>query len=161
MVFCDELNHLPSEVNADILRNYFSIFSSKKIQFVIIAVNPEISHANDARNLIESFNYSLEIGTFKDLSCVSELVQNSISTLNTEFEFENGIYEYLFRKTNGHPWWIQKICDKAFKLNENEFKISLNNFEISGDFYRKEIDVYNERIKAGLPFRKYNLIFNK
>lgn len=161
MVFCDELNHLPSEVNADILRNYFSIFSSKKIQFVIIAVNPEISHANDARNLIESFNYSLEIGTFKDVSCVSELVQNSISTLSTEFEFENGIYEYLFRKTNGHPWWIQKICDKAFKLNENEFKICLNSFEISGDFYRKEIDIYNERVKAGLPFRKYNLIFNK
>lgn len=160
IVFCDELNHLPQKTNTDILRNYFSIFSSKKIQFVIISVNPEKHFEDDAKRLIDSFNYRLEIKTFTDVKQVDELLYNSHNNTTSVLEIEPGVSDYLFNQTGGHPWWIQKICDKVFKdpnQDMNLVKLDLEVINSSADFFKEEISIYNERIKAGLPFRKFNL----
>ena len=159
IVFCDELNHLPETINTEILRNYFSIFSSKKIQFVIVAVNPEMSRKEDARQLIESFNYQLEIGPFKKIEDVKELVKNSSSLLKHKIEFEDECIDFLFKNTEGHPWWIQKICDStyAIALIKKFDKIDISLIEKCYLDYQDEILIYKNRIAAGLPFRKRNL----
>ena len=159
IVFCDELNHLPEKTNTEILRNYFSIFSSKKIQFMTVVVNPELHNIQDANKLIESFNYSLEIKPFVSSESVRELLSNSIKVGQIKIHFEDGIEDYLFEVTGGHPWWIQKICDDTFK------KVSTKNIEIAALFeleesyklFKDEIRIYIERTKAGLPFRKFDL----
>jgi Cdc6-like AAA superfamily ATPase len=160
IVFCDELNHFPEKTNTDILRNYFSIFSSNKIQFVIIAVNPDTTKRNEAQKLIESFNCQLEIGTFKSDKEVEELIQNSINLINSEVVFNKGAAQLLFKLTDGHPWWIQKICDRAYSnaIKNNNSNISEEMIEKSYNEFEVELNIYKERILAGLPFRKYNLI---
>lgn len=159
MVFCDELNHFPEKTNTDILRNYFNIFSSQKIQFILVVVNPEIANKDDAQKLIESFNYKLEIGTFKSINDVAELIENSISSIRSELIFDKPSIEFLFEKTKGHPWWIQKICDKSFKTAAQK-KINLIDLkivELSFEDYKDEIKIYEEQIAKGLPFRKFLL----
>lgn len=161
MVFCDELNHLPEKTNTDILRNYFSIFSSNKIQFIIIVVNPDMKGKEDAQKLIESFNYKLELGTFESSDDVKELINNSIKLIDNKILFNLECSEFLFHFTNGHPWWIQKICDYAFKVaheKKNEI-IAMELIEKSSKKFEEEINIYKSRIEKGLPFRKYNLYY--
>lgn len=156
IVFCDELNHFPIETNTEILRNYFNIFSSKKIQFFLVALNPEIKSKDDAVKLIESFNHKLEIGPFTAISDVNELIQNSIKNSGTSIVFDRTIGEFLFAKTKGHPWWIQKICDNSFKtaIQKKIDFIDLKNIEESYNVFKNEIKIYEEKISFGLPFRK-------
>lgn len=159
LILCDELNHFPEKTNTDILRNYFSIFSSNKIQFAIIAVNPDIAKKEEARKLIESFNCQLEVGTFKSPDDVDELLSNSYTLADGRFVFENGASELLFKLTDAHPWWIQKICDLAFNKVEHSCpEITLSIIESCYSNFSREIQVYKDRVSAGLPFRKFNLI---
>jgi Cdc6-like AAA superfamily ATPase len=159
LVFCDELNHLPEKLNTDILRNYFSIFSLSKIQFVIVVVNPEQKGKEYAQKLIESFNSKLEVGPFKSKENIDELINNSIQTINSNIIFSPECSDYLFSQTDGHPWWIQKICDSAFTnaVNTNKELVQLELIEKAFKVYESEIKIYKDKIVNGLPFRKYNL----
>lgn len=157
VVFCDELNHLPENVNSNILRNYFDVFSSRLIQFVIVSVNPEDLYKADSKKLIDSFNYSLEIKPFQNVSDVNELLMNAI--FKEQMTIEKGVSDFLFEFTGGHPWWIQQICDHSFvrgvtnKLEEYK----LNDVQQSAKAFEQQISLYNEMIKAGKPFRKFHL----
>jgi Cdc6-like AAA superfamily ATPase len=159
IVFCDELNHLPENVNSQILKNYFDVFSSKKIQFVIVSVNPYEQHQSDAENLIKSFHCSLEIKSFEQKEAVEELLLNAI--LNKKIELENGIVDYLFNFTGGHPWWIQKICDQAYSslLANKSDLIDFASIEKASFNFKNEIAHYNKLISEGKPFRKFDLKF--
>lgn len=160
IVFCDELNHFPEKTNTEILRNYFNIFSSSKIQFVIISVNPDSSKKNESQKLIESFNCQLEIGTFKSHDEVNELITNSLNSVESNILFEYGSAELIFALANAHPWWIQKICNTAYiETSTNKLNtVTLKSLEKSHDTFKNEIEIYKAKILAGLPFRKYNLI---
>ncbi len=159
LILCDELNHFPEKTNTDILRNYFSIFLSSKIQFAIIAVNPEVAKREEAKKLIESFNCRLEIGTFSAHTDVDELLANSYTLADGSFLFENGASELLFTLADAHPWWIQKICDASFnRIAGKDHVISHKIIESAFKDFSEEIKIYKSRISAGLPFRKYNLI---
>jgi Cdc6-like AAA superfamily ATPase len=161
LVFCDELNHLPEKTNTDILRNYFNIFSSNRIQFIIVVVNPEQKGKEYAQKLIESFNSKLEIGPFKSKENIDELINNSIRTINSNVSFSPECSEYLFLQTDGHPWWIQKICDSSFNnaVKNNSEVINLELIENAFKVFENEIKIYKDKIANGLPFRKYNLNF--
>lgn len=159
MVFCDELNHFPEKTNSDILRNYFSVFSSKKIQFVIIIVNPDELHKDDAFRIIESFNYKLEIDVFKHKEDVRELVENVLNSGHHLLSHEEGSMDYLFTVTNGHPWWIQKVCDLTFQriTKRKQGIIRIEDLEDAYGVFIPEIEIYRDRVGKGLPFRKYDL----
>ena len=87
---------------------------------------------------------------------VNELLNNTI--LKRKIDIENGVSDFLFEFTGGHPWWIQKICDDKF-LNESDQveRYTLSNVQESAGKFKKELDLYNELMKAGKPFRKVDL----
>ncbi|MBI1307087.1 MAG: hypothetical protein GC181_10835 [Bacteroidetes bacterium] len=159
MIFCDELNHLPEKTNTEIIRNYFGVFASRKIQFLITVVNPNERNKDDAKRLIDSFNYSLEIKEFQNKENVDEFLNNILNVADSKLIIEEGVSNLLFEVTSGHPWWIQKICDNAYLSDSSSdiIQFDLNRIESSSKVFKREIDIYNERIKLGLPFRKYDL----
>lgn len=158
LILCDELNHFPKQTNIEILRNYFNTFHSKKIQFFIVVVNPDTLQLDDANLLFDSFDNKLKIETFNNSEAVWELIQNSTHSINQKVFFENGIIDYLFEVTKGHPWWIQKICDDAFVISsKNDFVINMEIIENSFNKFSKEIFIYNKITEQGLPFRKTHL----
>lgn len=161
MVFCDELNHLPVKTNSSILRNYFDVFSSKQIQFIIIVVNPDDKYEQEVKSLINSFNHIIEVKPFKSAESINQLLNESKKLSKTTLVFQDGIYELLFSLTKGHPWWVQKICDKLYCENKNinEINFNIENIERAYKYYKKEILIYEEKVKAGLPFRKFDLKF--
>lgn len=161
IVFCDELNHLPEKTNTDILRNYFNIFSSNQIQFVIVVVNPEMQGKENAQKLIESFNSKLELGTFKTINDVDELINNSLQTVSRKIAFDSECSSILYDFTEGHPWWIQKICDNSYNAAQakNIDVISPGLITSVSKEFSDEIAIYRDKIASGLPFRKYNLYY--
>lgn len=160
MVFCDELNHFPDIVNIEILRNYFNIFHSQKIQFVIAVLSPEIKSESYGKDLIDSFNFSLGVGSYKSVADVQELIDNSISSIQQTKVFEKGVAEFLFEKTTGHPWWIQKVCDASYLQSTVKQKdtIGLSTVEMHFAKFVDELNYYQEQIKTGCPFRKHLMI---
>jgi hypothetical protein len=154
LILCDELNHYPT-TNIEFLRNYLSIFQSKQIQFFLVVVNPDLYHQKEARDLLDSFNFRIEIEPYKSIDDVKELIDNSINTSKQEISYNTEILEFLYEKTSGHPWFIQKICDSAFTTlsnSSNYFDMKL--IEECHKNYSEEISIYNKLIKEGLPFRK-------
>lgn len=159
LVLCDELNHFPEQVNVEILRNYFNIFSSNKIRFLIVSINPDTSKSEEAIKLIESFNFSMEIKPFKDVSEVICLINNSYKLMDRSIIFLNGTVEYLYKVTQGHPWWIQKICSSAYNRAIKTDKAEITEADLIEHYlkYKDEIDIYYEKVRLGLPFRKFDL----
>jgi hypothetical protein len=158
LLTCDEMNHLPRQTNTDFLRTYFEIFSSKKIKFLVTVANPEDRNREDCRLLLDSFNYLFEIKHFKDDKAVKQLVMNVLKGGLSEIEFSKNAFKTLYDLTNGHPWWIQKICDAAFTeaTAKNKHTISSSMLEKQSILFKDEIERYREIISSGQPYTKYS-----
>lgn len=160
LLICDELNHYPHKVNSEFLRSYFDIFSSRKIQFLITIVNPSEFGKEDADLLLDSFNKPLEIKHFTTIESVQQLVLNVLLLDGEDVYFEKETFKILFDLTDGHPWWIQKICDSAFKEVMHHFSDKIITSDIiirNAEFYSNEIEIYNRQIKSGQNFRRFHL----
>jgi energy-coupling factor transporter ATP-binding protein EcfA2 len=159
LVICDEMNHLPYETNTEILRSYFDVFSSRNIQFLLTIVNPSRERENDAKLLLDSFNKPLEIGHFKEIKDVQQLVFNVLSLDEIKIGFDKDAFKTLFEITNGHPWWIQKICDSTYERaisNKCNFIDSLL-IEKESQLFLTEMTIYKSQMEKGLHFRKFHL----
>ena len=159
LVVCDEMNHLPYDTNTEILRSYFDVFSSRRIQFLLTVVNPSEERKTDAKLLLDSFNSPIEIGHFKNVNDVEELVFNVLSLDGKNIGFDKDALSTLFEITNGHPWWIQKICDSAYHsayTNKIRYINSLS-IEKQGDLFRNEMEIYKNQMAKGEHFRKFHL----
>ncbi len=159
LVVCDEMNHLPFETNTEFIRSYFDIFSSRQIQFLIVVVNPNDSRKKDANLLLDSFNTFLEIGHFKDIDSVQQLVFNALSLDDERMNFDVEAIKTLFELTNGHPWWIQKICDSAYKeaITQRRDIVNSQLIEERSILFKNEIEIYKSRMDLGQHFRKFHL----
>lgn len=160
LLLCDELNHYPERVNSEFLRSYFDIFSSREIQFLITIVNPNALGKEDVDLLLDSFNQPLEIKHFKTIESVQQLVLNVLLLDDENVYFDKETFKILFDVTDGHPWWIQKICDLAFKevmYNRTDRIITSDIILKKSEYYANEIDIYNRQIKSGQNFRRYLL----
>ncbi len=134
ILICDELNHLPPKINFELFSNYLNIFSSKKIIFVIVAVDPR-SWMNDPdrvdmEDLINSFSQRLDIGPFKSSENVKALIDNSLKFHGIEnMNFQEESYHRIFEITEGFPMFTVKLCNLAYfltmKMNQNEVKPEL------------------------------------
>jgi hypothetical protein len=158
LLTCDEMNHLPSKTNTEFLRTYFKLFSSRNIKFLITVINPDERRKEDAKLLLDSFNHLIEINPFRDVSSVKELVLNVLQG-NQKVNFSKNAFRTLFTITNGHPWWIQKICDSSFKdiTRKGKDLISSNTIEKQSLLFKHEIEIYENQMKKGEPFLKYHL----
>lgn len=157
IVFCDELNHLPDKVNIEIIRNYFRIFTSNDIQFLIVAINPKRSVNEYEFDFTEAFNYQLEVNTFESENLVEELIKNCLKIgdkYNVSFADES--YSILFNKFNGHPWWIQKASDYSYKKAvEKNLKTVIGDYIFDAyEFLQKDYEFYLQLTSEGKPFRK-------
>jgi hypothetical protein len=159
LVVCDELNHLPRRTNTEFLRSYFDIFASRKIQFLITVVNPEDQVKDDAKLLLDAFNNPLEIKHFQNVECVQQLVFNALNLDDKPLAFEKDAFTTLFEITDGHPWWIQKICDSIYLSASNNSRTHVNSAVIEKHSipFKAEMEIYSRQMKKGQPFRKYHI----
>lgn len=160
LVVADELNHLPYETNTDFIRSYLDIFSSRQIQFLIVVANPDENRKKNANLLLDSFNTFLEIGHFKTVESVEQLVFNVLSLQDNRIGFDKDAFNTLFELTEGHPWWIQKICDASYKerlIGRSEKMIDSLLVETKSKDFESEMIIYKERMKAGQHFRKFHI----
>ena len=160
LIVCDEMNHLPRQTNSEFLRSYFDIFASRKIQFLITIVNPDELGKTDAKLLLDSFNQPIQIGHFKNIESVQQLIFNILILNDDNVYFDKDTFKLLFEITDGHPWWIQKICDSAYNevLQIRADRI-INNGLIQkhGELFLEEMKIYKSLIDSGQHFRKYHL----
>lgn len=159
LVVCDEMNHLPYKTNTEILRSYFDVFASRRIQFLLTVVNPDDNRKNDAKLLLDSFNKPLEIDTYKSVECVEELVFNVLSLDDDKISFDKEAFKTLFAITNGHPWWIQKICNSSYvsAIKSNIKYIDSNSIEKNSEEFLVEMEIYKRQMLNGQHFRKFHL----
>ena len=121
ILICDELNHLPPKINFELFSNYLNIFSSKKIIFVIVAVDPR-SWINDPdrvdmEDLINSFSQRLDIGPFNTSENVKDLISNSLKVNEvSDLNFQEDCFEMIFEVTEGFPFFTVKLCNLAYYL---------------------------------------------
>lgn len=154
LVICDELNHFPSEVNTEIFRNYLSVFSQKNIQFFLTMPMPFKEDKKVADDLLSAFDYRMELKHFDSSNQVSGLIKNCAENHGVLFK-ENCIIE-IFNSVDGHPWWIQKICNKLFddaKKNQRK-EIDIDETIKSINSFEAEYKYYKIIISRGEPFRK-------
>lgn len=121
VIICDELNHLPPKINFDLFSNYLNIFSSKKIIFVIVAVDPRSwihdPDRVDMENLINSFSQRLDIGPFNSAEDVKILIENSLKFNEIDdLIFQEGIYERIYEITEGFPLFTVKLCNVSYYM---------------------------------------------
>ncbi|RZK38623.1 MAG: ATP-binding protein [Pedobacter sp.] len=157
LIVCDEMNHLPIATNTGILREYLDAFSSKKIKFLLTLSNPSSYQKEDFDLLVEAFSAPFEIGHFKKIDAVKELIDNVLSTSkNRKVDFSKSSYKTLFELTEGHPWWIQKIANDAYSeiLASKRDGINSRIIEKNSQKYLAEIKLYKENMAAGRPFKK-------
>ncbi len=160
LIVCDELNHLPNQTNSEFLRSYFDIFSSRKIRFLITIVNPTDFGKRDAELLLDSFNQPLEIGHFKRIEDIQQLVFNVLQLNGDKVYFDKDTFPLLFEITDGHPWWIQKICDAAYKeiyFSKDDRLINTDLIQKHSRTFDDEMNIYKQLIASGQHFRKYHL----
>ncbi|HRH50225.1 MAG TPA: hypothetical protein PLP23_15820 [Panacibacter sp.] len=119
LFFCDDLNHLPPNINYDLFSTYLDVFSSKQILFAFTANdiknNYDSSDVVDMNILINSFGKNISIGPFSSKEEVNKLICNSLSQSEvSEIEFDDDCQSQIFDITEGYPYFIARLCDNLF-----------------------------------------------
>lgn len=113
LMLCDEANRLSENINNDILLRYFEIFASRKVLFAFVSV-PIVS------DLYPAFGAHVQLGAFPSVSCVTELIslvfQDFESRGGKPIPFDDICHKRIFDICEGHPRWIQTLCDKVYKV---------------------------------------------
>jgi hypothetical protein len=150
VVLCDELNHLPPKVNYDLISTYLDVFSSKKIMFLISAVDIKNTHMHpdrvDMGDLLNSFSNQIRLKKIDSSSDIDVMIKNSIQCAGGgSISFIDGCSDKIFEITEGFPWFSVKLCNEAYsnalKHGENSVDLaSINKFVIP---FSRAITKYN------------------
>lgn len=156
LVLCDQLNHLSAKRNFELFSNYIDVFSSKRIQFVVIAIND----SDGIDSLVNSFSSRMTIGPLNDYNFIETLVNNSFELNKIEdIEFQSDVYPLIYNITDGHPWWTVKLCNTLFlDARQNSQQVvdekMVNKYSIP---FLKTISVYNDLMSRGVYYSRREL----
>jgi hypothetical protein len=116
VVVCDEANHLPEAISADILCRYFEVFASRKITFCFVAVSISGPGFEELRAL---FPQQVPLGPFTDPKPIEDLLRCGTKHYNQihglELEVAAGCIERILEVSGGYPWGLQRLAHEIFE----------------------------------------------
>ncbi|MCG7535044.1 ATP-binding protein [Pseudoalteromonas sp. OOF1S-7] len=149
VLVCDQLNHLPPVANYDLVSQNFEALSSKKIMFIVSAVNNEARQASDivvaTENMLKSFSNWIELPGFCSSAEISEYLKNSLTHLDGEpLLVDNACADVVYDICEGFPWFTSELLSLAYDdaLMANEGKLHSSNIEKYGVGFAKAISHY-------------------
>jgi Cdc6-like AAA superfamily ATPase len=113
IVFGDEANHINKELEIDLFKRHFEVFSENNVQFVFTAREETLSTIPKLR---EAFPITLKLQGFdspkviKDMLSVYSKKLTSAAVLD---KVSDAAIDQLWRVTKGHPREIQRICQRC------------------------------------------------
>lgn len=113
IVFGDEANHINKELEVDLFKRHFEVFSEKNVQFVFTAREESIA---GIPKLQEAFPIILKLQGFESPEIVKDMLSiygKSIKNLTDLRGISDSVADQIWRITRGHPREIQRVCQRC------------------------------------------------
>jgi AAA+ ATPase superfamily predicted ATPase len=125
VLIVDEANKFTLSANARIIRENFSLFSARGLQFCFVTTPEIIASVAEADEL---FQEKCEVGPFEDKYTVEMLVENYRILRGLQVKFSPEAIDAIWKVSRGFPYTIQFLCNKCFikALEENTATVSIS-----------------------------------